>query len=223
MDQDRQIRFLISPFFLYASLAWYAYVDPCLHDSLASLKLGDLKDILSIALAAGAATIPIGFSIGTLGLCLLKGFFYLRSRFRGLRQIYEVSISEECFQTMLRETRAAKEDRRSLLYAAVTFDHELLPEGVHKWLLRRWNSFNVAFNSAIAIAISFVAIPLRWLYPCSQSQLCYWSIGKMWWLATNIALLCLLSFAAWFAHDETMGMVEFQSRRANVYELKKRK
>src|SRR4051812_13062800 len=102
MDQDRQIRFLIAPFFLYASLTWWAYLDPELSHVLLTLKPGDLKDLLSIAAAAGAATIPVGYSIGGLGIALLKSIFYTRSRLRGHRQTYEASLSDDAFQVILR-------------------------------------------------------------------------------------------------------------------------
>jgi hypothetical protein len=222
MDQDRQIRFLISPFFLYASLTWWAYVDPFLHCYLVGLNLAP-KDLLSIAAAAGAATIPLGFSIGTLGLALLRLWFFIRYRSSRQRQMYEASLSDDCLQVILRVTGASKENRDSLLYAAVTFDHELLPEGVHKWLLRRWNSFNVAFSSAFALLMSLLIVPLRILYTWSLNPIRGWSRGESWWAATNIFLIILVFNAARMSWRETMGMIEFQSRRANVYELKKRK
>ena len=223
MDQERQIRFLISPFFLYASLIWWAYEDPFVRSFLVAPKRGDLKDLLSIVAAAGAATIPLGFSIGTLGLTLLKIAFFFWSKLAKQKQAYEATLSEECFQVTLRETKATEENRESLLYATATFDHELLPEGVHKWLARRWNSFNVAFNSALAVLISLLVVPVRALYTWSLDPFRLWNHGLSWWAGTNAFLLCLLLCAARISWRETMGMVEFQSRRANVYELKKRK
>lgn len=232
MDQDRQIRFLIPPFFLYASLLWWAFVSPYLHCSLAAVTGNDLKETLAVAATLGAATIPLGFSIGTLGLLLLKVGFYIRSRIRPLRQMHEAYITEECFRIILRETAASKtDDRRSLLYATATFDHELLPEGIHTWLMRRWNAFNVAFGSAIAIFISLLAAlasrgrtfdPLCGLSD-TEWQRADWSSGQCWWLLANCFLLFMLLCAAWISWRETMGMIEFQSRRGNVYQLNQRK
>jgi hypothetical protein len=40
MDENRQIRFLIPPFFLSASMLWWFYIDPYLHCSGAAGALG---------------------------------------------------------------------------------------------------------------------------------------------------------------------------------------
>jgi hypothetical protein len=223
MDQDRQIRFLISPFFLYASLLWWAYLDPTVNSVLIRLKPNDLKDLLTVVAAAGSATIPIGLSIGTLGISLLKLWFKFRSR-HGDRQLYDACVSNGCLQTMLREVGTAQEDRgsnrESLLYVAATFDHELLPEKIHEWLLRRWNSFNVAFNSALALFISILIIPIRILYTFSLDPICGWNYQRWWWLGTNIFLICVFAATACAAWHETMAMIEFQARRKGVYKLK---
>lgn len=65
-DEDCQIHFLISPFFFYCSLLWWAYVNPQTYKLLASLKPENLKDVLSIVAATGAATLPLGYSIESL-------------------------------------------------------------------------------------------------------------------------------------------------------------
>jgi hypothetical protein len=216
MDQDRQIRFLIPPFFLYASLLWWAFVDPRLHCFLTALAGNELKEILAVAATLGAATIPLGFSIGTLGLLLLKLAFHVRSRISSLRRIHEAYITEECFRVILRETAApTTDDRRSLLYATATFDHELLPEGIHTWLMRRWNTFNVAFSSAIAIFISLLAAlalasrdrtfdPLCGLSD-TEWQRAGWSNGQCWWLGANCLLLFMLLCSAWISWARNDG------------------
>ena len=222
MDQDRQIRFLISPFFLYASLLWWGYLYPTVHGFLSGLKPNDLKDLLSVVIAARSATIPIGFSIGTLGISLLKLWFKVRSRRD--RQLYDASVSNACFETMLREVGAAQEDRRSnresLLYVAATFDHELLPEKIHEWLLRRWNSFNTAFNSTLALFISILIVPIRSFYTRSLDPIRSWDHRWYWWLGTNVVLICVFAVTARASWHETMAMIEFQARRKEVYKLK---
>jgi hypothetical protein len=47
-----------------------------------------------------------------------------------------------------------RKDAKLTLYATATFDHELLASGIHTWLLRRWNSFNVAFHSVVALGLA---------------------------------------------------------------------
>ena len=133
MDEDRQIRFLISPFFLYCSLLWWGYVSPETYLMSANLKPDSLKELLSIVAAVGAATLPIGYSIGTITTLFLRGSFEIRNKYtHGERQIYEAWLSKEAFGAILKKVNAPSEDRASLLYVAATFDHGLLPEGVHK-------------------------------------------------------------------------------------------
>jgi hypothetical protein len=222
--EDRQFKFLMSPFFLYASLFWWAYLDPTVHCRLIQLKPDDVKGVLAVVAAAGSATIPLGLSIGTLGISLLTLSFKVRSRFGRERQRYDARVSNTCFETMLREVGAAQQDRgsnrESLLYVTATFDHELLPEKIHEWLLRRWNSFNTAFNSALALFISILIIPIRILYTRSLTPICGWDHRWYWWLGTNVFLICVFAATAWTSWHETMAMIEFQSRRKGVYKLK---
>src|SRR5438046_1494290 len=67
MDRDRQIRFLISPFFFFLSLAWSAHVA-----GKDFIDFADAHRTISNALAAGAATIPIGFAISTVSIAVLR-------------------------------------------------------------------------------------------------------------------------------------------------------
>jgi hypothetical protein len=243
MDEDRQIRFLIPPFFLYASLLWWAFIDPYLQCSLAALTGDSLKEMVAIVAAGGAATIPLGFSIGTLGVFILTGL--LRSGFPWWkprpkeRQIYEAWVSKECFSSILLVTKAPdypwNDSRPSLLSAVATFDHELLPKGIHEWLRRRFNAFIVASNSALAILISFLIVGVRGrFYARSFDRYCglserqleqqaSWGESKCWWLAVTVALVALFFWAAWKSWRETMDMIEFQSKRTNVDELRERK
>lgn len=230
MDENRQIRFLIPPFFLYASLLWWAYIDPSLHCWLIGLTGDTFREILPILAAAGAATIPLGFSIGTLGVFILKCIFrVLTWGRRGPRQICEASVSEASFASILRRAKAPDDatdgKRPNLLYAVATFDHALLPKGIHEWLRRRFNAFVVAFNSALAIVISgAIALiqrhfcvhlfdPSCGLSEMQWQQRANWNAGQCWWLLANLALFVLFLWAACNSWHETMGMIEFQSRR----------
>src|SRR6266852_7122352 len=217
MDEDRQIRFLISPFFLYCSLLWWGYVSPETYQLFANLKPDSLKELLSIVAAAGAATLPLGYSIGTITTLFLRGTFEIRNKYqRGERQIYEAWLSKQSLDAILKRVNAPTEDRASLLYAAATFDHSLLPEGVHKWLMRRWNAFNIASSSAFALFMSLLIVPARMLYTWSWKPLGGWDHKLWWWLVTNVSLICALLAMAYFSWRETMGMVEFQSRRSSL-------
>ena len=89
-------------------------------------------------------------------------------------------------------------------YAAVTFDHENVQKyagGIHDWLLRHWNWFNVTINSFTALALSLVvARPL--------------GISLEWrWLLPTILMMLVFLFNAAFAYWETMKMSYFHSNR----------
>jgi hypothetical protein len=247
MDEDRQIRFLIPPFFLYVSLAWWAYINPDIHCWLSNLMGATFKESLPILAAVGAATIPVGYSIGTVGILLLRwsayGIWIFRKTWRNPlptdRQTYEACLSGVCFSKLLFLTAAPDNpqdaSRPSLLYAAATFDHELLPKGIHEWLRRRFNAFMVAFNSALSIIVSFLIIWIRHFFERPFDRMCglsepQWQLQmawplfgrKFWWLTIEILLVVFLLFAAYYAWHETMGMIEFQARRTNAWALSKR-
>ena len=216
MDEDRQIRFLICPFFLYSSLLWWAFVSPETYWLFANLKPDTLKELLPIIAAAGAATLPLGYSIGAITTLFLRACFAVRNHYaQGEQQIYEAWFSKEAYEAILKWVNTPEEDRTSLLYAAATFDHGLLPEGIHKWQVRRWNAFNIASSSAFALFISLLVVPVRILYTFSWKPLCGWDHKLWWWLVTNLFLICALLAMAYFSWHDSMGMVAFQSRRSS--------
>src|SRR5438132_10290693 len=105
MDQDRQIRFLIPPFFLYASLLSAALIDPRLRTYIMP-KLGSLKDFLPLITVAAVVTIPLGFTIGTITILLLRLGSSAAWRVCGHEpQIYEAWLTPRCFRQMVKKAR----------------------------------------------------------------------------------------------------------------------
>jgi hypothetical protein len=203
VDQDRQIRFLIPPFFLYASLLWGAALDPsiCL---AAYLRQGSPKDLIGIVTAAGVATIPLGFFLGAVTVIALRILFLFVSRAQGRRQVYEAYFSNASFKRIWQPLVVNRSrDRKLLLYAAVTFDHELLEKGVHEWLMRRWNAFNVAASSCIALILAHLFGYMLRIRPSCK------------WYASTAVVLLFLFVTAVTSWSETMGMVDFQSFRSH--------
>src|SRR5712692_1050520 len=141
MDQDRQIRFAIPPFFLFASLLWGAYLG---HRDLSPIfKPETAKEVLGLLAAAAVAMVPIGFLISTLSVALLKGLAMLARS-----PTYEAVLSDSTLERIWDQLQTTqRKDKKLTLYAATSFDHELLATGIHTWLMRRWNSFNVATHS----------------------------------------------------------------------------
>jgi hypothetical protein len=195
MDQNREIRFLIPPFFLFASLLWGAYLDPCI--DLAALLKPDSVDILGVIAAGSVLVIPLGFLIGSISVTILRIIFLSWKH-----QSYEADLSEDCLERIWSKLNTDQaRDRKLTLYAAATFDHELLSTGIHEWLMRRWNSFNVSVHSCIALLLS-------------HGMGCLFSINQdcRWWL-TTLVLGSILLYTGVMAWRETMGMADFQSHR----------
>jgi hypothetical protein len=195
MDQDRQIRFAIPPFFLFASLLWGAYLDG---RNLSPIFAPDTaKEVLGLLAAAAVAVVPMGFLISVLSITLLRALALITKT-----PTYEASLTDSAFDRIWKHIATAQaKDKKLVLYAAATFDHELLPSGIHTWLLRRWNSFNVATHSSVALLVAHAVAPIL-----SIRQSC-------WWWVSTLALVALLVVAALTAWRETMAMLDFQSHR----------
>ncbi len=83
--------------------------------------------------AAAVAIIPTGFLIGTLSVMLLR-LLALIAR----TPTYEAVLKDSTLERIWGELNSAQaKDKKLTLYAAATFDHELLAAGIHTWLLRR--------------------------------------------------------------------------------------
>jgi hypothetical protein len=95
-------------------------------------------------------------------------------------------------------------DRKFELCVGAAFDHEILGkeyEGIHKWVFRRANAFNIAANSFCGLVLSF---PFG-----------HWVIGIPWrfaWWGPVAAFAILLVFAARWAWHDTMDMLEFMAK-----------
>ncbi len=203
MDLDRQIRFAIPPFFLFASLLWGAHLAG--RDLSSFFKPETAKEALGLLAASAVAIVPIGFLISTLSVAVLRGMAVIARR-----PTYEAVLSDSALERIWGQLKSTQVlDKKLTLFAAATFDHELLATGIHTWLLRRWNSFNVAFHSVVALALAH-AVALIFHIP----QVC------AWWVST-LALVALLFLTALNAWRDTMRMVEFQSCRQQKSDPKK--
>ena len=97
-------------------------------------------------------------------------------------------------------------------YIAVTFDHKYLREnheGVHAWLIRRWNGFNASFSSVIALELS-----LR----CGERLII--GIADVWSDLVTV-LMIVLSAHAVLSWWETGKMIRYQAEFAELGPLQK--
>lgn len=239
MDDNRQIRFLIPPFFLvvsaligyYYHLAYDCTVASCTSTPLNQMlsTLSSLDKAIGIVLSVGFAVIPLGYIIGTIPRLILEAIFLMLNgvahlpglernkigkryvgRFFGSH--YESFISLDTLNRIwsnLRMSDAASFDAKQIMrnrfYAVAVFDHDLLQseaEGVHKWLMRRWSSFNMSINTIVAL----------WLPPSVFSLLnvaTVWDQWK-WWIIIPTSLLALNGIISW---RENVKMFEFETKR----------
>jgi len=195
MDQDRQIRLAIPPFFLLASLLWGAYLGGL--DLSPLLKPDTAKEVLGLIAAAAVAILPVGFLISTISVTLLQGLAAICRK-----PTYEAVLDDSTLHRIWSKLGTVEVmDAKLTLYAVATFDHELLHAGIHTWLLRRWNHFNVAVHSIVALALAHVVAPVI-------------SIPQGWpWFTTTAVSIALLSWTGFNAWRQTMRMIRFQSHR----------
>jgi len=202
MDQNRQIRFLIPPFFLLASVFLADFLSCSnIFNSIAALPG---NKILAIVAALGASTIPLGFLIGVITIAFLNLYGIVLSKVKGETWNYETGISKETCKKIwptLEIELNSRFDFQKRFFISATFDHGILPKEINGWIMRRWNAFNINSNCVTALILSIVA--------CH-----FFSIGMtLIWLLTTIVIMVLLFFNARIAWYQTMQMIEFQAAR----------
>jgi len=168
VDKDRQIRLLIPPFFLLASVLWGAYLSGDLGAFLHPTGDGaaTLKSILSIVAVAGVATLPLGYAIGVLTITILSIFSRLFPQ-----HAFDVPVSDAAMKAIWKKLGLSEQPRDRARYGTAVFDHYLLKTPVHQWLFRRWSAFLIASQCAFALALSIpfahalhVHMTRKWLF-----------------------------------------------------------
>jgi hypothetical protein len=211
MDEERRIRFLVSPALFVASLLIGALSDPTgeARKSIVEYILGKSewsKSLVDLAAAGGVVVFAGGYVFGTITVFILRLVFWFRSLFRPRHwsRFHEVALSDASFKQVWERLGAPGKEpvRLQELSAGAAFDFDVLRkdhEGVHRWLFRRWNGFNIAANSISALALSFLAghfigIPL----------------SLTWCLSVGIFGV-FLGFVMFWAWNDTMDMLGFMA------------
>lgn len=203
MDQNRQIRFLIPPFFLLASLFWGDHLS-CSNIVREIAKMPD-NQLLAIVAAIGASTIPLGFLIGALPIAVFHLIGFALKISKKIKWNYESGISEDAVKKIWPKLNTKLElDYGQRFYVSATFDHGILPQRINSWTLRRWNAFNVNVNCCSALLLSHA---FGRIFSIDQTS--------CWWLTTFIIMIPL-SINAVTAWCQTMKMLEFQANRELV-------
>jgi len=207
MDEERRIRFLVSPALFVASLLIGALSDPTARKFIVDiLEASDLsKSLIELAAGGGVVVFAGGYVFGTITVFIARVFFWCRHWLRPCHwsRFHEVALSKESFLQVWKRLDAPGEpDRSQELFAGAVFDFDVLRkdhEHVHRWLLRRWNGFNIAANSICALIFSLLVGP--------------W-IGVPWNLTWCLSVLIfagvlgVVMFLAWY---DTMQMLRFMA------------
>jgi hypothetical protein len=76
------------------------------------------------------------------------------------------------------------------LFAGVVFDHGIIREnykGIHEWLVRRWNGFNIAGSSfwglvfSLPFGLAIIGIPITAAWGCSVAFFAVILLCTMCW------------------------------------------
>jgi len=209
MDEDRKIRFLVSPLMFFASLSWGLLCDATqnLGNLLPGLglKLDKLPDLITLLAGGGIAVFTVGYVIGTTTYVLLRLAFIVGAR-RGYGSgSHEIALSKEAFLLVWDRIGAPGEpDHTRMFFAASTFDHDVLRrqhKGIHQWIARRWNAFSVAATSVTGLLLSlFAGVAFQIELTCR-------------WCLPVVVTSVVLSIAAIVAWRDTMKMLNFQAAR----------
>jgi hypothetical protein len=193
MDETRRLRFLVPPFFTFGSVALGAYFAGVGLD----FKGYPIDKLISIGAALAASSIPLGFFITSASIVVLR---VILTPF--VSGPYEAHLSDETRKRLWPKLRSElPADKKWDLYAAATFDHELLATGINGWLQRRWMTFNLSVHCIAAAVFAhvvgrFLQIPLT-----------------VAWAGSTVTVSIVFLINAIIAWRQTMTMIEFQASR----------
>jgi hypothetical protein len=193
MDESRRLRFLVPPFFTFGLLALGAY----LAGIRPELTPYPIDKLISLAAVLAASSIPLGFFITSVSILFLR--IILKPFVGGP---YEAHLSPETRKLIWAKLRSKlPADKKWDLYAAATFDHELLAPGINGWLQRRWMNFNLSVHCIAAVVLAHV---VALFIPVPET---------IAWIASSVTVVIVFLINAVIAWNQTMGMVEFQASR----------
>jgi hypothetical protein len=161
MDEDRRIRFLVAPTLFVASLLWGAWSDHAWRDFMVATLRDHEWPKLIAAIAGGSLVVFVaGYVIGTWTYFVLRMIFQFRPECSGKSRFHEVAMSGGAFKLVWGKVGYGSSNPSQELFAGVVFDHGIIREnykGIHEWLVRRWNGFNIAASSfwGLVFSLSF--------------------------------------------------------------------
>jgi len=200
MDKDRQIRFLYPPLIFICSILlglWMGGTEE-LKCTISSFFKNDNNTNIAIALiGASSIVLVLGFLIGTITILLLRTIFCW-NRFN--YEFYFQGMTYDKIGKLLLKDKTEKITDKQKMYAAVVFDHSYIPDNIHRWMIRRWNSFMIGSFSTVALASSLLI------------GHCVLDISyKTGWVIPVIIFIAFFIIQAWSSWVESMRMLDFMT------------
>ena len=200
MDEARTIRFYVAPVLFLMSLIWGAWFDPTTKQHIAEhlKQVDDLSKLIGFVAGGGFIAFAFGYIIGTLTYAVLRLFFCLKACCGGSRY-HEAGFSHSALENIWLRTghpgaKDLKQELEQELSAVVVFDFGIIREkyiGVHEWLVRRWNAFNIGATSITGLLLSFAI---------GHWMLCI-SFSRAWLVPVGIFLIPCFCVACFAWHD----------------------
>lgn len=209
MDEAQTIRFYVAPVLFLMSLVWGAWFDPTKQQVILShLEVDKLPSLIGLAAGGGFVVFAFGYVIGTFTYAFLRIRFCLRAWCCGGSRYHEAGLSLRGLARIWRRTgHPGKIDPEQELSAVVMFDFVVLQksyEGVHLWLVRRWNAFSIGATSVVGLLLSFVI----------GNQVLSISFEWRWWAPVGLFLATCV-FVARSAWYDGRRMLKFMAEISN--------
>lgn len=203
MDQTRQIRFLIPPFFLIASLLWGAWLSNDESGLLKAINTADSAEGFFQLLATGAVvTVPLGYLIGTASISLLRLSNVIIHKLLGSECFHDVVTSQKTLGLIQNTYHLdADQTEKYFYYAVADFDRNECSKEIYDWMIRQWNAFMVEFNTAVALALSYGVGFL------------FFNNKQLIWHLMNLLLIVIFCGNAICTWKKVMTMRDFQDHK----------
>lgn len=222
--EDRRVRFLVPPFILLFALLDGVAVG--LYEPFGEFlgkttnKDSNIAVIIGLLAAGGVGVFAFGLIIGSISITILRCRLPRLLRFipwpKFFGPDYEVGYADDATIKIIMNAIGAKKKEVPVrrLYPGAIYDHGWLyrkAHGLHQWLARRWNIFNLLFHSGVALCMSFLFGSIQQgFYLLNQWRGLDLNVVVWWWLP-HLILIPLLFLRAYRAYEETMGMATFIS------------
>jgi hypothetical protein len=183
---------------MLGSLLLGVYFDKCLTlDSILDpLNLAETKDLILVVIGGGVLILVTGYIIGTITITLLRLIFIFN------KGTYEINLKQDFddIGEIILKDASEKIKNKEKLYALVTYDHEFLPDNIHKWIQRRWTAFHTSANAATSLLLSII------VGQCIGIQI------LTWWIVVLGILTIIYIYHSYRARRETIDMINFQTK-----------